>query len=107
MFEKKIGEIRPNQLITTYGPGSIMDAKNDSLSLLDLDFWPAKGPEIYDVRLANYLKVYKLYSPKSEGTNDIPVTSFPYMHVCTNSRCRAIFDVREHLNIEQYKDTEG
>ena len=25
-FYKKLGEIRPNQLITTYGPGSIMDA---------------------------------------------------------------------------------
>ena len=24
-FYKKLGEIRPNQLITTYGPGSIMD----------------------------------------------------------------------------------
>ena len=28
-FYKKLGEIRPNQLITTYGPGSIMDAVND------------------------------------------------------------------------------
>lgn len=27
-FYKKLGEIRPNQLITTYGPGSIMDAVN-------------------------------------------------------------------------------
>lgn len=34
-FYKKLGEIRPNQLITTYGPGSIMDAVNDSLTVLD------------------------------------------------------------------------
>lgn len=33
-FYKKLGEIRPNQLITTYGPGSIMDAVNDSLTVL-------------------------------------------------------------------------
>ena len=32
-FYKKLGEIRPNQLITTYGPGSIMDAVNDSLTV--------------------------------------------------------------------------
>ena len=42
MFEKKIGEIRPNQLITTYGPGSIMDAVNDSLTVLDLSYWNEK-----------------------------------------------------------------
>ena len=29
MFEKKLGEIRPNQFITTYGPGAIMDAVHD------------------------------------------------------------------------------
>ena len=50
MFEKKIGEIRPNQLITTYGPGSIMDAVNDSLTVLDLSYWTEKGFEINDLR---------------------------------------------------------
>ena len=48
MFEKKIGEIRPNQLTTTYGPGSIMDAVNDSLTVLDLSYWNEKGFEILD-----------------------------------------------------------
>ena len=38
-FYKKLGEIRPNQLITTYGPGSIMDAVNDSLTVLDIEYW--------------------------------------------------------------------
>jgi len=37
-FYKKLGEIRPNQLITTYGPGSIMDAVNDSLTDTDKKF---------------------------------------------------------------------
>lgn len=73
MFEKKIGEIRPNQLITTYGPGSIMDAVNDSLTVLDLSYWTEKGFEINDLRLANYLQVQKLYSPKAGGKEDIPV----------------------------------
>ena len=36
-FYKKLGEVRPNQLITTYGPGSIMDAVNDSLTVLDIE----------------------------------------------------------------------
>ena len=37
MFDNnKLGEIRPNQLITTFGPGSIVDAVKDSgLELLE------------------------------------------------------------------------
>lgn len=107
MFEKKIGEVRPNQLITTYGPGSIIDAVNDSLTVLDLSFWTDKGVEISDVRLSNYLKVQKLYTPKAGGKEDIPVTSFPYYHVCTNASCRALFDVRETFDGELYKQTQG
>lgn len=37
MFDNnKLGEIRPNQLITTFGPGSIVDAVKDSVTVLDL-----------------------------------------------------------------------
>lgn len=107
MFEKKIGEVRPNQLITTYGPGSIIDAVNDSLTVLDLSFWTDKGVEINDVRLSNYLKVQKLYTPKAGGKEDIPVVSFPYYHVCTNANCRALFDGRETFDGELYKQTQG
>lgn len=50
MFEKKLGEIRPNQFITTYGPGAIMDAVHDSLTVLDIEYWNANniGQEIRD-----------------------------------------------------------
>lgn len=49
-FYKKLGEVRPNQLITTYGPGSIMDAVNDSLTVLDIEYWDTNniGKEIRD-----------------------------------------------------------
>lgn len=52
-FYKKLGEIRPNQLITTYGPGSIMDAVNDSLTVLDIEYWDTNniGKEIRDLVL--------------------------------------------------------
>ena len=47
-FYKKLGEIRPNQLKTTYGPGPIMDAVNDSLTVLDIEYWDTNniGKEI-------------------------------------------------------------
>ncbi len=79
----KLGEIRPNQLITTYGPGSIMDAKNDSVTILDIDYWKETGKTIVDNRLANYLGVYNFKTPKTTDYEDLPVISFPYYHVCS------------------------
>jgi hypothetical protein len=35
----KLGELRPNQLITTFGPGSILDALYDSVTVLDINYW--------------------------------------------------------------------
>ena len=63
-FYKKLGEIRPNQLITTYGPGSIMDAVNDSLTVLDIEYWDTNniGKEIRDARLASYMNVRRFYA---------------------------------------------
>ena len=47
MFDNnKLGEIRPNQLITTFGPGSIVDAVKDSFTVLDLNYWKEKGKKI-------------------------------------------------------------
>ena len=46
-FDKnKIGEIRPNQLITTFGPGAIVDAVKDSVTVLDTNYWASKGKKI-------------------------------------------------------------
>ena len=40
MFDNnKLGEIRPNQLITTFGPGSIVDAVKDSVTVRHLFLW--------------------------------------------------------------------
>lgn len=85
MFDNnKLGEIRPNQLITTFGPGSIVDAVKDSVTVLDLNYWKEKGKKIIDGRLASYLNVDCFYMPRTSYSGDIPVISFPYMHVCSN-----------------------
>ena len=36
--ENKLGEIRPNQLVTTFGPGAIVDAVKDSVVVLDTKY---------------------------------------------------------------------
>ena len=50
-----LGELRPNQIITTFGPGSIVDAVKDSVTVLDTNYWKEKGKKIIDGRLASYL----------------------------------------------------
>ena len=43
-FDKnKLGELRPNQIITTFGPGSVVDAVKDSVTVLDISYWKEKG----------------------------------------------------------------
>jgi hypothetical protein len=109
IWNKKLGEIRPNQLITTYGPGSIMDAVNDSLTVLDIEYWTSDniGKEIRDVRLASFMNVKKFYMPRTGDGDDIPVVSFPYYHVCSNTKCKALFDIRDSINIDEYKQHQG
>ena len=103
MFDNnRLGEIRPNQLITTFGPGSIVDAVKDSVTVLDLNYWKEKGKKIIDGRLAAYLGVDCFYMPRTSYSGDIPVVSFPYMHVCSNVKCGKIFDVRENFDLERY-----
>ena len=61
----KLGELRPNQLITTFGPGAIMDVVEDSVTVLDINYWDRYGKTIYDARLASYLGVDNFKTPKT------------------------------------------
>lgn len=98
----KLGELRPNQIITTFGPGAIVDAVKDSVTVLDINYWKEKGTKIIDGRLASYLGVDYFYMPRTSYSGDVPVVSFPYMHVCSNSKCGRIFDVRDDFNLDKY-----
>lgn len=98
----KLGEIRPNQIITTFGPGAIVDAVKDSVTVLDINYWTERGTKIIDGRLAAYLKVDCFYKPRTTFNGDIPVVSFPYLHVCSNLNCGRIFDIRENFELEKY-----
>ena len=102
-FDKnRLGELRPNQIITTFGPGSIVDAVKDSVTVLDIPFWKHKGQKIIDGRLASYLGVDCFYMPRTSFSRDIPVVSFPYWHVCSNLKCGRLFDARESFDLDRY-----
>lgn len=103
IFDKnKLGELRPNQIITTFGPGAIVDAIKDSVTVLDISFWREKGKKIIDARLASYLSVDCFYTPSTSSRGDIPVVSFPKWHVCSNPKCGRLFNATENLNVEKY-----
>lgn len=101
----KLGEVRPNQLITTYGPGAIMDALHDSVTVLDIDYWKNVGNTIVDLRLASYLGVYNFKSPQTSDWDDIPIVSFPYYHVCKH--CHYLFDIRNSFDRDKYIRDKG
>jgi len=98
----KLGELRPNQIITTFGPGSIVDAVKDSVTVLDINYWKDKGKKIIDGRLASYLNVDCFYMPRTSYNGDVPVVTFPYTHVCSNVKCGRLFDAREDFDLDRY-----
>ena len=48
---KPHGQIRQSQLITSFGPGSMMDLPNHSVLIGGLDFWSPGGDEVIEPRL--------------------------------------------------------
>src|SRR5437870_5872581 len=49
------GQIRQSQLITTFGPGSMLDLPNHSVLVGGLEFWSQGGDEIVEPRLVEKL----------------------------------------------------
>lgn len=63
------GQIRQSQIITTFGPGSMVDLPKHSVLVAGLDHWRGMGDEIIEPRLTEKLKglievpSLKLYAP--------------------------------------------
>ncbi|MFN3202785.1 MAG: DrmB family protein [Bradymonadia bacterium] len=91
MKRPDIGRIRPSQLVTTFGPGAIVDLRHDSAIVTAIDYWP-EGREIQERFLQERLEVASFQTPKCEGGGlDVPVVPFPDKHVCPS--CRRIVDL--------------
>lgn len=61
------GQIRRSQLITSFGPGSMMDLPNHSVLVGGLDAWSTGGEEIVEPRLIDKLK--QLFDPPLQSLN--------------------------------------
>lgn len=103
------GELRPSQLLSTFGVGSLIDLPNLSAMVMGLDDWDTShSTEIVEDRLLRAVQrvlgaqVARLYTPpraeESPGVHEgwfeesrligVPVAPFPRWLVC--SRCRLL-----------------
>jgi hypothetical protein len=102
------GEVRRSQIVTTFGPGSMMDLINHAVIISGLDFWKNNSkhgdvyitePRLRDriVKLGLSLAPDKAFKEPplcedGEATEDagIQVLEFPSWFVCQNPNCRAL-----------------
>lgn len=95
------GKLRLSQVITTFGPGAVMDLPRESIMVAGLDHWPPSGETLQDPRLENSLGMEKFRSPvlasqvKSGG---LPCVRFPKQLICSgcglfsaSKKCKSCF----------------
>ena len=105
-----VGEVRPTQLLTNYGVGSIIDLPHFSTLVMGLDDWDtANAQEINEERLLHAvqamlgLQVKQLLSPPISETRTrtpfdsaarigVPVATFPRWMVCPRCHLLATVD---------------
>lgn len=93
-FISSIGNIRPSQIISTFGPGSIYDNLKDSFLIMGTERWKIRNCKtLKEETLLDYLKkndnrmysrLSKFLVPISHDEDDvqIPVRTFPTWGVC-------------------------
>lgn len=97
-----IGSLRPSQVITTFGPGAIVDLKGSSVMIAGIDAWTPRDPLIInEPRLTRALGVTALYQI-TDGKNHperrdiVPAIIFPRYMVCT--ACRLLSTDEWHMD---------
>jgi hypothetical protein len=89
MATRAIGHVRPSQLVTTFGPGAIVDLQTLSVIVAGIDSWPINEElAIHEPRLERALRVQRFFAAKpSEGGfftehGTVPTNLFPKYQVC-------------------------
>lgn len=120
---KPEGEVRQSQLITTFGPGSMMDLLDHAVLIGGLDFWcydksrlpgaVINEPRLRDALVAGFQAAGQELSHeafrKPPVANDeskvaqlgVPVLEFPRWFVCQNPECRAVVRHDHGLEFER------
>ncbi|KRF39824.1 DUF1998 domain-containing protein [Paenibacillus sp. Soil787] len=84
---KSPGGLRPSQLITTFGPGSLVDYRDDTVMIMGLQDWtddPIYYNKILEPRLSSRLNVSSFRQPRTiNGRGGVPCISFPKYRICS------------------------
>ncbi|WNF24835.1 DUF1998 domain-containing protein [Mesobacillus jeotgali] len=106
-MNKKVGELRPSQFITTFGPGSIVDLPDFSVIIGGIDKWNtldvSRAAIIEEPRLKSKLKIKQIKSIPVKDNDEIgtiPAYRFPEYHVCPNCRKLGKRDGRDFFEEE-------
>jgi hypothetical protein len=117
---KPQGQLRQSQVITTFGPGAMLDLPNRSVLVGGLDFWSQQGiEEIVEARLIEKLKALlevselKLYTPPAEqdefhpSNTGIRVFQFPEWFVTQDVSREEQGGVRSRMLVHRSALTRG
>ncbi|GHV83688.1 hypothetical protein AGMMS50212_10280 [Spirochaetia bacterium] len=119
MSSYKVGEVRPSQLLWTYGPGALIDLPNISVLTMGLDRWNADvctpveearllaavqrilGPQVKRLRMPPFVREDGIDSFSAEGKLGVPVQPFPRWLRCVKCGLLAeydsgLFDIKEN-----------
>ena len=89
------GKLRPSQIVTTFGPGSIINMEHDAIMLMGLHYWLDNTDDkkyfqkINHPYLQNLLHTTSFRSPSTEDAA-VPCISFPQYGVCPNPQCNRL-----------------
>ncbi len=115
-----VGQVRPSQILWTYGPGALIDLPNLSVITMGLDYWrKERCTQIHEARLLNAVRrlvgpqVQELMMPpvqreemvdfrSAEAFVGVPVKPFPRWLRCVKCGLLAeydsgLFEIRENL----------
>lgn len=114
-----VGEVRPTQLLWTFGPGALVDMPNMSVVTLGIDRWAKDrcsqvvearllsavqrilGPQVETMRMPPYVKSDKIERGSPDWYVGVPVRPFPRWLRCVKCGMLAeydsgLFKVKEH-----------
>ncbi|MCA1011758.1 DUF1998 domain-containing protein [Halobacillus halophilus] len=97
-----VGEVRPSQFITTFGPGAIVDLPDYSIIMAGINKWPKEyvsgARTIEEPRLTRMLNIQQIKTiPVKEKEGTLPAYKFPEYHVCPKCRRLGKYNGRDFV----------
>ena len=105
-----VGQVRPSQLLWTYGPGALIDLPNLSVVTMGLDWWDINqclpveearllaaarrvlGPQVERLRIPPFVRDEGASPMSAEGKIGVPVRPFPRWLRCVKCQLLAEYD---------------